>query len=118
VSEGTAKIYAESFLGQRFLADVHTQDYLLDGDSLTLFLTEDRPGDKYLQWSQAAGENRRAVEIEEGLPYDEGRLFCFVDDYHGQIIAGLKSGLLLGIVNYDGSEEHRLFLDSWLTSLQ
>lgn len=109
------KYYAESFLGQMFLTCVYSQDYLLGSDTLTLFLTGDGSGDKFLEWSMLAVKDTTSEKTLKGLLYDEGKVFIIIDSYHGKIIAGLKSGKLLGIVNYN--EKHKAFLIEWLNSL-
>jgi len=110
----TDKYYTESFLGQKFLTKVFCQDYFIGGDTLTLFLTDDSNGAKYLEWLEIAGKTGRKESTPSDLPFDEKYVFIINDNYYGKIIAGLKDGKLLGIVNY--GEKQRELLMNWLNS--
>lgn len=111
----TDKYYSESFLGRKFLTCVYSQDYILEGDTLTLFSTADDSGDKFRQWSELAVTDDKIRNALKELPYDDENVFMIIDNYYGKIVAGLKSGRLLGIVNYN--EKHKAFLTVWVNSL-
>jgi len=110
---GSEKMQAESFLGQIFLDDVYSVDYVIDGDRVTLFVTKDSSGEKYTKWLAE-------IETEEfdpsGLSFDDQRSFLYINDYHGAIVAGLIQGRLVGLIGY--KESHREFLSRWLESLK
>jgi hypothetical protein len=110
---GSEKIMAESFMGQIFLNDVFTADFDVEGDEVTLFISEDSSEEKYIKWLEQ-------VEQEDfdpgGLPYDNGQVFLFNNDYYGDIVAGLIQGRLAGIVGF--KESHREYLSRWLESLK
>jgi hypothetical protein len=114
--ESTLKIQAESFLGQKALTDVYTIDYSADGETVTLFLTNDATGEKYAQWSERAVKRKTTALTLRSFPYDESRVFMAEDSYYGQIIAGIKGEILCGIVGYD--ESRKDILISWLNSMQ
>ncbi|UCC78680.1 MAG: hypothetical protein JSW64_10400 [Candidatus Zixiibacteriota bacterium] len=110
---GSEKIMAESFLGQIFLDDAYAVDYEIEGDEITLFVSEDSTGEKYLTWLEQ-------VETEEfdpdGLAYDDQNSFLYNNEYYGYIVAGLVEGRLAGLIGY--KESHREFLSRWLESLK
>ncbi|UCD95319.1 MAG: hypothetical protein JSU69_04515 [Candidatus Zixiibacteriota bacterium] len=112
----TDKYYAESFLGHKFMTCVFCRDYLLDGDSLTLFLADDPMADKYIRWSELAERIRKRIDVTADLPFDEDRSFIFDDSFHGNVIAGLRKGKLVGMTNY--GKKHEIFLVNWLNSLK
>jgi hypothetical protein len=114
--ESTLKIQAESFLGQKALTDVYTVDYFADGETVTLFLTNDATGEKYAQWSELAVKRKTTALTLRSFPYDESKVFMAEDSYYGQIIAGIKGEKLCGIVGYD--ERRKDLLISWLNSMQ
>lgn len=109
---GSEKMMAESFVGQIFLNDVYTMDYNIEGDEVTMFLSNDSTGEKYDDWVEQ-------VEKEDfnpaGLPYDDQRVFLYNNDYYGNIVAGSIRGRLAGIIGY--KENYREFLSRWLESL-
>ena len=109
------KIFSDSYLGIKELTNVYTVDYLLDGDTITLFITDDESGNKFLSWSNQLSEMNAKKENVIGYPYDENLGVRFDHSYYGKIIFGLKSGKLAGIVNY--SEKDKDFLAAWLTKL-
>ncbi len=108
-------IYAESFVGHEFLTDVYVRKYLVDGDSLTLFLTEDRGGGKFSRWFELGAADGSAFPGNADLPFDEGRVFELDHSYYGTIICGLKGERLLGAIGY--RDETGTFLSKWLHSL-
>jgi hypothetical protein len=112
----TDRYFAESFLGIGFLTHVYSQSYLIDADTITLFLSQDDPSAKLLEWSKHAAENGTIELVTSDLPFDEGKALITYDAYYGRIIAGLRKGKLVGMVGY--SEKHREFLVEWLRSLQ
>ncbi len=106
------KVYADSFMGQTSLRDVYVQRYALDDDTLMLFATYDSSGAKFIDWKQQSVQKQQEPE---DLPYDDGMTILITDNYYGNIVAGLKNGILTGIVGY--RESHKQFLTDWLTSL-
>ncbi len=112
----TERFHAESFLGQLTLSDVYSIDFLIGDDTVTLFLTTDASGDKFLAWSELAPKHKATDNILSGIPFDSGKVFVSEDPYYGQIIAGSKAQKLCGMIGYDESRRDRLV--TWLTSLR
>lgn len=106
------KVFADSFMGQTFLRDVFVQKYALGEDTLMLFATYDSSGAKFVDWKEQTAQKQQE---QEDLPYDNGMAILITDNYYGNIVAGLKNGMLTGIVGY--RESHKQFLTDWLISL-
>lgn len=111
----TDRYYADSFLGQKFLANVYSLQYFKDGDSLTLFITADEMGDKFAQWSELADRIGRKEAPPKGLSFDQEFAFIYEDPFYGQVIVGLKNQKLVGIVNF--SAKMTDYLTLWLESM-
>ncbi len=112
----TDKMYAESFLGQKFLTRVYTRGYRIGKDSVTLFLTDDGSGAKFLEWSKLAEKSGDLYTDSVGLPFDMSHGRSLEDKYHGIILFGLKGGRLVGMINFN--DRHKLFIARWLEILQ
>jgi hypothetical protein len=111
---GTDKYYAEQFMGQRFLTEVFTRSIYLNLDTITLFMSADESGGKFLQWSTYADQISGKKARPAGIPFDDTLSFVFEDNYYGQIMAGLKNGKLLGQVNY--KDTYIEYLTTWLNT--
>ena len=113
----TERIFAESYLGLGFLTDVYTVDFARGDETFTLFLLEDPSGDKLNRWWESAAKTGMKADAADlfGLPFDGRKALSVLDSYHGRIIAGPKSGHLVGAVGY--RSEDRDFLVDWLNTL-
>ncbi len=114
--ELTDKYYSESFLGQKFLTGVYSQDYRLDEDSVTIFIAKDEMGKKFLEWSEFVDKLGGKKTVPKDLSFNESYGLIYDDSFYGQIIGGLRSGHLIGIVGY--KEELKGFLKDWLESIE
>jgi hypothetical protein len=115
IIEATDRVYAESFLGHSFLTEVYARKYQLDTDTLTLFITEDGPGEKFALWFELGAADGSAEPASDDLFFDDGRAFVIENSYYGRIITGLKGEHLLGVINY--SDDNKDFLTEWLDSM-
>jgi hypothetical protein len=115
IMAATDMVYAKSYLGHNFLTDVYARKYMVDSDSLTLFLTQDQDGEKFRRWTELGMMDGSAIPGDADLPFDEGRVFELEHPYYGTIICGLKGVYLLGAVGY--RDEAGTFLSKWLHSL-
>ena len=103
------------FLGDTALFEVMLTDYALDGDSVTLFLTRDEHGGKFLRFSMmAGGEPDYSGEMSE-MGFDQDFGVMFQADPHGTVIAGLKSGWLIGALGFN-PDSHQEFVKAWINS--
>ena len=116
VVPGSARYFAEAFLGQSFLTSVYCRDYQLDSSVLTLFLCNVDGGAKLLEWSRQAEQAGKLVDAPAGLAFDDGKAIGISDSYYGQIVAGIRGNRLVGIIGF--SVEHQEFFDDWLDSLE
>jgi len=113
--EHSERLFAESYMGRQFLTDIYSQDFVLDNDTLRLLLADDNSGAKFLQWSTTAEIDSAVVQTLTDLPFDDGKVLAFRNDYYGTVVAGLKSGYVVGVVNY--GNEHEDFLRAWLEEM-
>jgi len=116
VIANTDKIIGESFLGQAFLKWVYTRDYVVDGDTLTLFVLNDPSGEALASWFTQVSEKERSPVSLVDLPFDEHYSLLVANPYYGDILAGLKSGKLLGVIKF--SDRHFKFVSDWLAAIQ
>jgi hypothetical protein len=112
--EGTDVIYADSYLGHSFLTEVFERKYAFGSDTLTLFYTDDASGKTYLLWAEEAGDRAEDIDLSD-LPFDYGKSFVVKHDFYGNILAGLKEGKLLGVINY--GRRYTNFVADWLEEL-
>jgi hypothetical protein len=110
------RYYRELFLGQKFLRRFYSQDYALESDTVTLFLSPDESGEKYLKWSEYATALNAFQPASDSLGFDSGRAFIMDDNISGRIVVGLRKGKILGMTGY--KEIHKRFLTDWINSLQ
>ncbi len=110
------KYFRESFLGQKFLRRFYSQDYLIGSDTVTLFISPDESGEKFLKWSEYAAAINAFEPAPDSLGYDSGKAFIINDRLSGMSVAGLRRGKLLGVIKY--AEIYKQFLSDWVNSLQ
>jgi uncharacterized protein DUF6599 len=108
----TDKLYAESYLGQKFLTDMYTRDYILDNDTVSLFFGDDEMGGKYLEWSKIAEKTNKKEPAPDDMPFDSEYGFIYNDSFYGPILIGLKNGKMFGLVGY--KDNHFDFFRQWL----
>jgi hypothetical protein len=112
---GTEKYYAKSFMGQEFCGHIYSRGYLFDSDTVTLFLTPDESGQKYIRFTDYADRIGGKNKADRSITFDDDYGFTFKDDIYGTIIMGLCHGRLVGMINY--SDKYKDFLNDWLNSL-
>ena len=111
----TDKIIGASYLGQSFLNMIYTRDYQFENEKLTLFMVQDSSGATFANWVLATSDTDKAAGKAAGLPFDENYCLLVTNNYYGQVLAGLRSGHLAGVVNY--TEQRSEFVSAWLNSL-
>ncbi len=108
------KIIAESYLGHDFLTHIYSQDYQLDDDTVTLFLSQDP--------NQAKMAGFKSVEVSEEVGEtdvpDLGTedIFISYDSFHGHILAVADHGILKGMTGYEPG--HLEFFKSWIVATE
>jgi len=96
----TERVIAESYLGQAALSEVYTLDYQWDGDTVTLFMTKDNGGEKYLAWSGRDDGGTVSTPDWPDNPFDDGQCIMIDNSYYGLILAGLKAPNMIGVVGF------------------
>ncbi len=109
------RLYAEAFLGSDFLTDVYCRDFVLGIDTVTLFVSPDEMGAKYIEWSNLADSLNRRHDLPLDMPFDEGHGFMTEDSFYGPIMVGLKNNRLMGLIGT--AENAPAFLQIWLESM-
>jgi len=105
------KYHAVAFMGHGFLTSVYSKDYMLDGDTTRLFLTDDGNGYKFQQWSGVAEPDSVPTTSLTEIPFDNNQSLV-TGSFYGTVVVGSKRGLLLGVTGY--KESHTSFLKSWI----
>jgi hypothetical protein len=106
------KFYAESYLGQKFLTDIFTRDYVMNDDTVSLFYADDETGAKYLEWAAVADKSNKKEPAPEGMTFDSDYGFVFDDSFYGPILVGLKGDKMFGMVGFD--DDRADFFRQWL----
>lgn len=93
--------------------EVYTTKYLIDEDTLTLFLTVDTIGDKLFFLKDFTGENNlKSVPVNQ-FPYEKGNSIAFEIKNKGILVGGLVQGKLVGAIGYI-PQKHESQLRKWL----
>lgn len=116
VVAGSARYFAQAYLGQSFLTMVYSRDYLLDSSVATLFLCNVDGGSKLLEWSRTAEETGKLIDAPADLSFDDGKAIGINDSYYGLIVAGIRGSRMVGMVGF--SVAHQEFFADWLESLE
>ncbi len=109
------RVYASSFLGHAFLTWFFSQDYVSDGDTVTLFLTDREASQKFEQWSRQPGVASGHAEMFGDSSFQDRPILIVGESFYGPIVAVLGSGMLMGMMNY--SAAHRDFFAGWIDSM-
>lgn len=107
---GTNKLHAEAYLGRSFLRNVYTRDYVIAGDTVTLFLSDDELGEKLAAWRSQADDSSTG-----SLPFTTENGICVPDSYYGTIMAAASGEFLAGVVSYE--DRHLEVVRDWLETL-
>jgi len=109
-------VFAESYLGRIYLTDVYTRQYQFDEETITLFVSDDISGDKFLKWSEDESERKIMRFAQDKSSASELLSFSYNDKYYDMVAVAHYHGKLVGIVNYN--DHLSTYLESWLTLLE
>jgi len=109
-------VFAESYLGRIYLTDAYTRKYQIDEETITLFVTEDKSGDKFLRWSEDEGDREIINILENNSQGSELLSFTYNDKYYDKVAVALYHGKLIGVINYN--DNLSTFFESWLMSVE
>ena len=94
------KYYSLNFLGVEGLDEVYTIDYAVDEDTLTLFLTTDTAGAKFVELSNWGSDFSEVTKAPEQFEYPDFFSLTFEHPQYGQIVAGMANRKLAGVIGY------------------
>ncbi len=112
----TTKYYAHDYLGIKGLDKVYTTSYLIDGDTLVLFLTMDKSGLKFLKLQEYAQNVGKAEAAPATIPFEEFSV-AFEDPQRGKVVAGLVRSKLVGAIGYERLKNGS-FVSMWVKGLR
>jgi hypothetical protein len=111
----TDKYFTKSYLGRKYLTDFYTQDYLVDSDTVTMFLSEDSGEVKLNEWVADLKNDTSFFETPRGILTVNGRMFVYNDPYYRKVIVIYDSDLIFGALNF--KKEYKDILAEWVTSM-
>ncbi len=111
------KYYSLNFLGVEGLDEVYTIDYAVDEDTLTLFLTMDTAGAKFVELSDWGNDFGEVSKAPEQFDYPEQFSLSFEHPQYGQIVAGMANRKLAGVIGYNRATGIELGT-RWIKGLQ
>jgi len=97
----SGKFFPVKFLDIPGLHAVFSVDYVIDGDSLTLFIAPDSSGEQFMNLTDYASSIGQMKLHPHGLGLDDGYSLSFPHPTYGVILAGLKQHELIGVVGYN-----------------
>ncbi|MFQ5453056.1 MAG: DUF6599 family protein [Candidatus Zixiibacteriota bacterium] len=113
----SAKFYPYQFLSIPGLEQVYTTSYLLESDTLRLFLTFDKSGEKYLHIKEYAESIGKTIPDPKGFSFERNYSIAFNHPDYGVIVAGIVQGKLVGVIGYNPIAHKRL-ATSWIKGLK
>ena len=111
------RYYPYNFLDIAGLDSVFTNDYFVNEDSVSLFLTLDTSGTKFIKLRDYAEENYHVVFNPRPFPFEKDLSFAFEHPQRGVIVAGLVRNTLVGIIDYNPKTAESLFAE-WVKGLK
>ncbi len=108
------KYHAVAFLEMDALREVFTADYVFGNDTLVLFISSDGGGVKYVKMLEFASQQSQVRPAP--FDFDDGYSLVFHYGKYGRIVAGLKSGWLIGVVGYRPEFDH--FIGDWVKNIR
>ncbi len=112
----STKYTAYNYMDIGGLDSVYTTRYLLNGDTVTLFLTMDQSGAKYLKFLEYAETVGETVPKPKRFQFDDNYSFAVNHPDLGIIVAGLVRSKLVGIINYNPRKSES-FATGWVKGL-
>lgn len=111
----TDQYLAGSFLGRKFLTAFYTQDFLIENDTATFFLSEDATGEKFDRWMEDLKNDTTFFQLPPGILTVNGRFFVYKDSFYNVILVFYDSGFILG--GFDMQMEYMNVMAQWIMSL-
>lgn len=112
----SSKYFAYNYLDMPGFNKVYTTDFLVNKDTVTLFLTHDTTGEQYIKIMDYANTVTK-LEVPALIDFDKGYSVSFLHPVNGIVVAGMAREKVVGIINYN-PEKHYTFLSTWIKDLQ
>ena len=112
----STKYVAYNFMDVAGLDSVYTTRYLMKDDTVTLFLTMDQSGEKYIRFLEYAQSVGETVPKPKRFQFDGNYSFAVNHPDLGIIVAGLVQSKLVGVINYD-PRKSETFATGWVKGL-
>ena len=113
----STKFYRYNYLGIPKLDKVYTTDYVIEGDTMTLFLTMDESGGQFVDLESYAESAGKRIALPPAFEFDNGYGIAFEHPTYGLIIAGLARQKLVGVIGYKPATMER-FVSMWVKGLR
>ncbi len=112
------RYYPYNYLGIIDLNGVFTSDYIIDGDTVTLFYAMDESGAKFYAIKEfAEATDDEIIDNPKGFQFESNISFAFGHPDHGVIVSGLTHNKIAGVINYNPKKVGR-FVTGWIKGLQ
>ncbi|MFH2048477.1 MAG: DUF6599 family protein [bacterium] len=112
----STRYYAYNYLGMPNFNKVYTTDFLVNKDTVTIFLTHDTTGGQFIKIMDYANSTKK-LDVPALIDFDKGYSVSFLHPKYGIIIAGMAREKVVGIINYN-PEKHFAFIQTWVKDLQ
>jgi len=112
----STRYYAYNYLNMPDFNKVYTTDFLVNKDTVTIFLTHDTTGEQFIKIMDYANTVKK-LEVPAMIDFDKGYSVSFLHPKYGIIIAGMAREKVVGIINYN-PEKHYSFIQTWVKDLQ
>ncbi|NOY88489.1 MAG: hypothetical protein GXO93_03740 [FCB group bacterium] len=115
----SAKYFPYHFLKIPNFREVYTTDYLnkKNGDTLTLLLTMDKKGIKFISLRQYAQSLGTVIPTPRAFSFAKDSSIAFKYPEKGIIVAGVVRKKLIGIIGYNANTDEML-IENWIQGLQ
>lgn len=111
------RYFSLNYLGVELFDEVYTVDYVIDDDTLTLFLTTDTSGEKLLLLSDWGEKISDITNSPSEIEFPERFSISFEHPLHGQIVAGVVNRKMAGVIGYERATGMELF-GKWIAGLK
>lgn len=114
---GSYKYYSINLMGIDGLDNVYTVDYQVDKDLMTLFLTMDTSGSKLIMLNDWGEKHATINSVPTEFDFLGSNVKSFTHPEQGQIVAGMVSNKLAGVIGYKRDSGVQL-VPRWMQGIQ
>ncbi len=113
----STKYISFNFMNIGSLNSVHTTDYIVGDDSLTLFMTVDPESKNFERLKAFAQQTKQVEKVPTGFSFVEGEAIMFIHPQYGRVLAGRASEKLVGIIGFNPEKQLKM-ARLWVWGLQ